>query len=298
MENVKTCLKEYAGFLVSVEHRATLTAQAYCTAVENLLHWVHENGILIETLETADLVRFLMDRDVSGISSRTSARDVSAFRSFFVFLISKNIRKDNPADLLERPRQERRIPRVISPEQVDSLLSAIDLTTHGGVRDRALFELLYSCGLRVSEVSGLKMEDVHLDEQILMVYGKGSKERLVPFGSEAKNYLKKYFLESRTVLLGQKRSPYVFINRDGNQLSRKGIWKRLQTLELKSGVKAKVHTFRHSFATHLLQGGADLRSVQELLGHADITTTQVYTHVAEEDLELHYREALSRQNDE
>nr|MBP7480148.1 tyrosine-type recombinase/integrase [Spirochaetaceae bacterium] len=157
-------------------------------------------------------------------------------------------------------------------------------------RDRALFELIYSCGLRISEVSGILLQNVHLNERLLWVTGKGNKERVVPFGDQAHYYLKQWIGEVRPLVLGSRIVPWLFVNYKGNQFSRKGIWKRFQELEAVSGVTAKVHTLRHSFATHLLSGGADLRSVQELLGHADLATTQIYTHIEESRLKQYHAE--------
>ena len=178
----------------------------------------------------------------------------------------------------------------MSPEQVDALLNAIQTKDDLGVRDRALFELIYSCGLRISEVATLYRENVHLEERLLLVLGKGSKERIVPFGDTAFYWLSKWIFESRPKIIGNRQVREVFVNYKGEPLSRKGIWKRFQELESLSGVTAKVHTLRHSFATHLLSGGADLRSVQELLGHSDLSTTQIYTHVNNEELELYHKE--------
>jgi integrase/recombinase XerD len=180
------------------------------------------------------------------------------------------------------------------------MLESIDLSTPGGIRDRALFELIYSCGLRISEASTLCFDSLYLKERFIRVVGKRRKERILPFGEEASAWLERYLDEARPALEKGRRSDRVFLNRSGKGISRKGVWKRFSELRLASGVGGKVHSLRHSFATHLLAGGADLRTVQELLGHADISTTQIYTHVdAEELAEAH--EAFfprSRSNDE
>ena len=170
------------------------------------------------------------------------------------------------------------------------MLDSIDVSNPLGVRDRTLFELIYSCGLRISEACGLLIENVHLSERLIMVSGKGSKQRIVPFGGQAALWLKKWLVEVRPGIVGNRAVPFVFVNYQGKGLSRKGVWKRFQKLEEETGVTAKVHTLRHSFATHLLAGGADLRSVQELLGHSDITTTQIYTQVDNEVLRDYHRD--------
>ena len=177
---------------------------------------------------------------------------------------------------------------------MDALLYSIDTSDLCGKRDSALFELIYSCGLRISEACGLLLANVHLDEQIILVHGKGDKERLVPFGGRALEKLKFYLEEVRPLLTKGKNIPEVFVNYKGEAISRKGVWKRFKELEALSGVSAKVHTLRHSFATHLLQGGADLRSVQELLGHSDLATTQIYTHVTNEQLEKAHEKYFPR----
>ena len=190
--------------------------------------------------------------------------------------------------LLERPKARRSLPRVLDIAQVEKILDAIDVSKPLGLRDRALFELIYSCGLRISEVSGILLQNVHLNERLLWVTGKGNKERVVPFGDQAHYYLKQWIGEVRPLVLGSRIVPWLFVNYKGNQFSRKGIWKRFQELEAVSGVTAKVHTLRHSFATHLLERGADLRSIQELLGHSDISTTQIYTHIATDKIKEEY----------
>ena len=188
--------------------------------------------------------------------------------------------------MLDRPKAAHNLPKVLSPEQVDALLSGIDTSTLCGKRDEALFELIYSCGLRISEACDLKIINVHMDERLILVHGKGDKERIVPFGDRAAEKLEKYIKDVRPELVKGRNVPELFVNYQGKGISRKGVWKRFQELEKMSGVEAKVHTLRHSFATHLLSGGADLRSVQELLGHSDLATTQIYTHVTAEELEV------------
>jgi integrase/recombinase XerD len=187
------------------------------------------------------------------------------------------------------PRSSRRIPEVYTLEQVERILAAIDTTTPAGIRDRFLFELIYSCGLRVSEAVALTMDRIYLEASMLRVVGKGSKERLVPMGEQALLWMRRYLEESRPALLKDRKERALFINRSGGRLSRKGMWKRFKEVLALAGVEGKIHTLRHSFATHLLQGGADLRAVQSLLGHADIGTTQIYTHVDEGALHGQHR---------
>jgi integrase/recombinase XerD len=194
-------------------------------------------------------------------------------------MISERLREDNPAALLESPRRSAHLPAVHSREAVDEMLNTVDIGTPNGVRDRALFEFIYSSGLRVSEAVALNLGDIFFSEGIARVLGKGNKERLVVFGAEAESWLKKYVEEARPILAGPRRSSGLFISRTGKRLSRKGIWKNYAGITAQIGMSSRIHSLRHSFATELLSGGADLRSVQELLGHADLSTTQIYTHV-------------------
>jgi len=267
-----------------------LTAGTYAGTVNHFVAWLDETGLTVETAGIDDCIRFIIGRSASGAGGKTLARDIAALRSFFRFLILERRRTDNPADALESPTREKNLPRVLSPEQVDSFLAAIPLDTPFGIRDRALFELIYSCGLRVGEAVSLSVPDIHFAEKLILVKGKGNKERLVPFGNAAEAWLRQYLETARKTLVGTRISAALFINNRGTRLSRKGIWKRFQDIEILSGIEAKIHTLRHSFATHLLAGGADLRSVQDLLGHADVSTTQIYTHIENESLQLYHAE--------
>ncbi len=184
--------------------------------------------------------------------------------------------------LLDPQKQRLSIPRVLKPEEVEQLLAACHGETPQAIRDRALYELVYSCGLRVSEATALTLDRVALGERVVRVMGKGSRERMVPIGERAVRDLKEYLAKGRPYLAGKRRVNWVFLARGGRRLSRGMVWKNLKRAAALAGLDSKVHTLRHSFATHLLQGGADLRSVQEMLGHADISTTQIYTHVSQE----------------
>ena len=294
MENI---LSSYYDDLVSIDGKSISTAQTYCFAVEIFLNWLKSENKEIPLVEISDLIKYLVWRQTQGMDSLTVAKDISSLRSFGNYLTRNQIWKENFALELDRPKAEKVLPKVLSVEEVDALLNCIDVSTDLGVRDRALFELIYSCGLRISEVSNLLLQNLHLKERIIWVTGKGNKERLVPFGSEAENWLKKW-LEVRPKFVGSKSVPTIFVNYQGKPFSRKGIWKRFQELEALSGVSSKVHTLRHSFATHMLSGGADLRSVQELLGHSDLSTTQIYTHIDADDLKDYHKEFFPKRNSE
>ena len=236
-----------------------------------------------------DLIQYLVDRQLEGASRKTTAKSLSALRAFFAFLRREGHIRGNPAEDVETPRVARHIPEVFSREEVERLLAAIDLDTPGGVRDRFLFELIYSCGLRVSEAASMTLERIYKTEKFLRVLGKGGKERIVPIGELALEWLERYLSQARPALARGRRLASLFVNHLGGPLSRKGMWKRFKGYALEAGVAGKIHTLRHSFATHLLKGGADLRTVQVLLGHADIGTTQIYTHVEESELAEYHR---------
>ncbi len=274
--------------LLTIERKSALTAQTYGFSITVFLQWLAEQNCLLSAVSHRELLYFIQWRKTQGMESATIARDITALRAFGNFLVRQHIWKENTALLLEKPAVHRKLPRVLAVEQVERLLSVINTDTPLGIRDRALFELIYSCGLRISEASGLLLANMHLKEQMLIVIGKGDKERMVPFGKEAKEWLEKW-LAARSDIVRRRQSPYVFVNARGGALSRKSIWRRFQDMESLSGETAKVHTLRHSFATHLLEGGADLRSVQELLGHSDIATTQIYTHVNDEHLKQYHK---------
>jgi integrase/recombinase XerD len=229
-----------------------------------------------------------------GLSRRTMARIISSLHSIFKYFRLEGMRVDDPTALIATPRQDKTLPTVLSLQGIDHFLDSVDTGSPRGLRDRALFELIYSCGLRISEAAGLTFDMLYLDERVLRVFGKRRKERLIPFGEEAAAWLARYLAEGRPRLAKNRRSERVFLNQAGNGISRKGIWKRFDGIRDISGVTAKVHTFRHSFATHLLDGGADLRTVQELLGHSDIATTQIYTHIEKDGLSGYHREYFPR----
>lgn len=282
---IEELLSSFHSDLVTVERLSEATAQTYEESCRIFLKYLTEERVKLSAANPQVLMFFLAWRKTENHSDElTIAKDISALRSFGSYLVRKNFWPENYASLLDRPKASKALPRVLSVEQVEKLLETIDVSKPLGVRDKALFELIYSCGLRISEACGLKTDNLHLEERLLIVIGKGNKERMVPFGESAKLRLEEYLKNVRPFLVGNKVIPEVFVNYKGQPLSRKGVWKKFQELEAKSGVTAKVHTLRHSFATHLLAGGMDLRSVQELLGHSDLATTTIYTHVEDRQL--------------
>lgn len=275
--------------MLTVEGKSKNTSETYLISIKTFLSWISQNDIIIDNVSIQDLMKYFVSRQTQT-DAATVAKEISAIRAFGSYLVRMGVWKENLGFLLERPKKTISIPKVLSVDEVEKLLDSIDVSTTLGIRDRALFEIIYSSGLRISEVSGLLLQNVYLKEGILFVLGKGNKERLVPFGEDAKTWLSKWIEEERPKIVGRKNVPYVFVNYQGKQFSRKGIWKRFQEIKALSGVDSKVHTLRHSFATHLLQGGADLRSVQQLLGHSDLATTQIYTHVDNSELKDFHKE--------
>jgi len=236
-----------------------------------------------------ELIRNLMSE---GRSPRSVARAVACYRGFYRFLVIDSRLKTSPADDLRAPRAWTSLPRHLSVEEVDRLLEQPDVKTPRGLRDRALIELLYATGLRVSELIGLRPADVNLDASYLTCTGKGDKQRIVPIGEEATAWLRRYLRDARPALLGKRASPRLFVNarRGGSGLTRVGFWKILKAYGRRAGLTAGLspHTLRHSFATHLLERGADLRAIQMMLGHADLSTTQIYTHVLQQRMRTVY----------
>ena len=285
---IELLLQSFYTYLLTVERLSENTSKTYLEVVKIFLNWLSSEKIKISTVTIQNMIYYIVWRSTNGCSSLTIAKEISGLRSLGSFLVQNNYWKENVAKLLDRPKVSRDLPAVLTVEEVDRFLNVIDLSKPLGIRDRALFELIYSCGLRISEVVTLKISNVHLKERILIVTGKGNKERMVPFGGSARKWLDTYLEEVRPFFVGNNIVEEVFLNYKGKGISRKGIWKNFKNYESLSGINAKVHTLRHSFATHLLAGGMDLRSVQELLGHSDLATTTIYTHIENKQLrEVH-----------
>ena len=288
---IEDLLLRFHSDMVSVERLSENSASTYEECAKIFLNWLQKEEIKLAAVNPQVLVSYLIwRRTEQKCDELTIAKDISGLRALGSYLVRQGMWQENHGMLLERPKASRALPKVLSVEQVDSILDAIDTTEPLGVRDRALFELIYSCGLRISEAATLQVSNLHLKERLLIVRGKGDKERMVPFGLSAKERLEQYLMEVRPALVGSKIVSEVFVNYKGEPMSRKGIWKNFKALEVKAGVHAKVHTLRHSFATHLLAGGMDLRSVQELLGHSDLATTTIYTHVDDKQLREGHKE--------
>jgi integrase/recombinase XerD len=258
------------------------TRLAYASDLRQFTAHLQSHGILaLNDVTRKHILGFLTDAQQQGLATATLSRRLVAIKVFLRFLQQENMLAENVAEQMDAPKLWKMLPDTLSENEIHALLAAPDEKTIRGFRDRAMLETMYATGLRVSEVADLRLHDIHLDEQYLLCIGKGNKERVVPFGRKARDVLSAYVREYRPTLLRHNESDRLFITRRGSGFSRKGIWKIIKHYTLKAGIGKTVtpHTLRHSFASHLLEHGAQLRVIQEMLGHADIATTQVYTHV-------------------
>jgi integrase/recombinase XerD len=276
-----------------VERRlAANSVESYARDLQLLAEFAVGRNLQLEALSRQDLEALVRGLMSEGRSPRSVARAVACFRGFYRFLLLEGRLTVNPADDLRPPRAWKTLPRYLTVEEVDRLISQPDLTTPRGLRDRALIELLYATGMRVSELLALKPADVNLDASYLTCTGKGDKQRVVPIGDEAATWVRKYIREARPTLLAKRSSPRLFVNARGGGagLTRVGFWKILKGYAAQASLTRTLspHMLRHSFATHLLERGADLRAIQMMLGHADLSTTQIYTHVLEQRMRTIY----------
>lgn len=282
--NWKSAIKEFKNYLQLERSLAGNSIEAYVHDIEKLQQFVELTQLQVqpEQITSAHLMDFLRYIGELGMSAHSQARILSGIKSFYKYLLMENVIANDPSHLIETPKLGRKLPDTLSVEDIDALLDAIDLSTPEGARNRAMIETLYSSGLRVSELVELKLTNVYADIGFLRVVGKGSKERLVPIGRDALKYLTIYIDQIRCHVPVKKESEnYVFLNRRGSNLTRVMVFLMIKDLAIRIGLKKSIspHTFRHSFATHLIEGGADLRAVQEMLGHESITTTEIYTHL-------------------
>lgn len=294
---MEATLEQFYHYLSVERGLAPLTLEAYSQDLEGLRGFVVERGrVAWDTLTVRDLQDFLAHLESQGVGPRSRARKLSAIRQLFRFLVREGQLETNPLDWLDSPRLPRNLPRVLNVEEVDRLLSAPDALTPLGQRDDTMLELLYATGIRVSELVGLTSRQVDLRRGVLLVRGKGSKERLVPMVDRAVKKLHLYLTQTRPVLLRQTDNQKLFLNHRGKGLSRQGFWKILKGYARQVGLPPDLspHTLRHSFATHLLWHGADLRALQMMLGHADISSTQIYTHLHAARLQEIHRQAHPR----
>ncbi|MGQ9646676.1 MAG: site-specific tyrosine recombinase XerD [Thermodesulfobacteriota bacterium] len=280
-------LDQFLHYLVVEKGRPKNTVEAYGHNLNRFLRHLEKGGIeALDKVGKFEVKAFLLSLKKRGLSAKTVVRNLVALRTFFNYLIQEGILQINPVEEIESPKVSKTLPEILSLKEVEQLLEQPDLQTPLGLRDRAMLEMLYATGMRVSELIRLPINQVNLEAGYVLLYGKGSKERLVPLGREAIEWTAQYLKTARGKLAKGRESPFLFINRSGREMSRQRFWKNLKAYGQKARIQKRItpHLLRHSFATHLLERGADLRSVQMMLGHSDISTTQIYTHVTGERL--------------
>lgn len=295
MKDAKEAILDYVHFLQVERQLSKNTLSSYRRDLESYIEHLHKKLALtsLREVERTHILLHLEALRSQGIAARTVARHISSIRSFHQFLLREKLTETDPTIHLEMPQIEQKLPKVLSIEEIDLLIGAPDRNKPQGIRDVAMLELLYGTGMRISELIGLNVEDVHLTMGFVRVFGKGGKERIVPLGKSAIRAIDGYLQTARSKLQGTyPKTEAFFINQRGKRLTRQGCWKLLKEHAAKADIKKEItpHTLRHSFATHLIENGADLRAVQEMLGHADISTTQIYTHISKTRLSEVYKQ--------
>lgn len=283
MLDCKKALKDFVSYIVVEKGLSKNTVLAYKTDVLKFFSFAQKKQISVEDFEHHDITNFLWDIKAVGLKPRSICRLIESLRQFYKFLNSEDLVKNNPTVYLASPRIPENLPGMLTFDEVILLLNSISADDEMSIRNRAMLELLYATGLRVSELINLKLSDINLLDCFLKIVGKGSKERLVPFGKKAKNFIDIYLSKRKPLL---SKDDNIFVSRLGRKLSRVEFWRQLKNIAKNTGITKNItpHTLRHSFATHLLAGGADIRFVQEMLGHASISTTQIYTHLDKEKI--------------
>lgn len=278
----ESSIKEFKYYLRIERSLADNTIQSYIRDINKLADYCNQLKIDEKNVKVNDIRNFINHLNTDQISARSQARIISGIKAFYKYLILEDYIKDDPTLLIENPKIGLKLPEVLSVNEIEIIISSIDLSKKHGQRNKAIIETLYSCGLRVTELINLKISNINFKEEYIKVIGKGNKERLTPIGSNALKYIQIYVNEVRIhQKINKGHEDIVFLNNRGSKLSRVMIFTLIKNTLEKCGIKKKVspHTFRHSFATHLIEGGADLRAVQEMLGHESITTTEIYTHL-------------------
>lgn len=281
-----TLVRKFQQYLEVERGLSQNSISSYLSDLQKLDRFLDKEQKELESIVKQDIQNFLKEETRKKLSNRTRARVIASLRQFYNYLSDKNIIGLNPMENIEAPKIEKTLPDYLSRDEIRQLFSVFDVNNALELRDKTMFELLYSCGLRISEACNLKLEDIDLSSMLIRVTGKGERERLVPYGEVAQELLDKYVNDYRSQIVYGSNLEFLFISKKGGALSRKSAWRLLKKYMERAGIEKNItpHTLRHSFATHLLQNNADLRSVQELLGHIDISTTQIYTHLAAKDI--------------
>jgi integrase/recombinase XerD len=279
----------FLDYLAVEKGLAKNSLAAYSSDLRHFGHWLNDGGIELETVERIHIVKYFQSLRAAGISARSVARALAAIRGLFRFLVAERHLTKDPTENLENPKLWSTLPKSLQPSEVEALLAAPDRTNPDGLRDAAMLELLYATGLRVSELIRVRLDEVVMDAGFLRTIGKGSKERIVPFGDAAKAVIVEYNEKGRPEL-DKYADPHLFLSRRGRPMTRQSFWMKIVRYAREAGIRSHIspHVLRHAFATHLLENGADLRSVQMMLGHSDISTTQIYTHVSRARLQKLY----------
>ncbi|GAA6236540.1 site-specific tyrosine recombinase XerD [Apilactobacillus micheneri] len=280
-------INDYLHFLLIERGLSENTIKSYHQDLAEFANYLSKEHInSFKDVDSRIILNYMKYMKENGKARNSIIRFISTMRKFFKYLLRFHYIKNDPMIKIDTPKQAQHFPSVLTTKEVDRLLSTPDTNDKYGIRDRAIFEVMYATGLRVSEMVHLKMDNLHLEMGIIQTLGKGDKERIIPIGTQAIKWINFYVSSSRSKLLKNRRSDYLFLNAHGGGLSRQSIWQKIKRYVALAGIKKDVtpHTLRHSFATHILENGADLRIVQELLGHSDISTTQIYTHISHEHL--------------
>jgi len=289
MNKLSDLITEFLRYLLIDKGYSENTIESYKRDLDKFLEY--NKNTSIDNISNEDLKKYIKYLNDNGLNEKSIARNISSLKSFYKFLVISKYVSSNTSDSLYLPKIKKSLPSTLTEEEVMSLLD-IHLTDNFSYRNKAMLELLYATGLRVSELINLKLQDIDFSQDIIRTFGKGSKERIIPIGDYAKEYLEKYIYEYRSSMLKKENNEYIFLNNHGKQMTRQGFFKIIKKIAKEKGINKELspHTLRHSFASHLLKYGADLRTIQELLGHSDISTTQIYTHITNEELKQNYNE--------
>lgn len=291
-------IDDYERYLLIDQGKSQNTIQSYMRDLKKFVTFINKQELVeINNINKDTIQLYIISLNKAGFAASTTNRMISTLKNFFHYLIREQKMDHNPMDLIQGAKNRKHLPKTLSSKEIDRLLEAPDTETNNGIRDRAILEVMYASGLRVSELTHLKMNELHLELGFIQTIGKGDKERIIPIGEEALFWIKKYLEEVYPIYAKKSTdSTILFLTQRGKQFTRQGIWKNLKKYVNLAGIDHEVspHILRHSFATHLLENGADLRMVQELLGHSDISTTQIYTHVSKQRLQEIYRNSFPR----
>lgn len=298
INDLENNIKLFINYLKLEKSLSENTIESYFFDLKMLISFIREKTEInrINEIDEKILINYIsyigkkQSKKDKCYSEKSLYRMISVLKSFFKFLVIEDIIQNNPAENLDSPKTARLLPTVLTIDEVNKMLDSVDLNDKYGLRDRAILETMYASGLRVSEVISLETNNIFFEDGFLRIFGKGSKERIVPIGKSALGFIEKYFNEERVLLKNQKSENFIFLNFRGSKLTRMAVWNIVKKFSKKAGIKKEIHphTLRHTFATHLLEGGADIRIIQEMLGHSDISTTQIYTHIDKDYLiEVH-----------